>query len=80
MSKLINQPIELTVEDNFPVFFHFHRPYQIKYILQHWREVGQWWLGEPELFVYQVSTNRAWCELHYLPALERWVLYRLGDC
>lgn len=79
MSKLINQPIELVTKDNFPSLFHFRYPYQIKYILKHWREAGQWWLDEPELHVYQVSTNRAWCELHYLPVLEQWILYRLAD-
>lgn len=79
MSKLINQPIELTMEADFPVAFHFQGPYQINYILKHWREAGQWWLDEPELFVYEVSTNRCRCELHYLPSQEQWILYRLAD-
>lgn len=78
MSKLINQPIWLTTKEDFPVSFYFRRPYEIKYILKHWREGGQWWLDEPELFVYEVSTNHCFCELHFLPSLKQWVLYRLG--
>lgn len=79
MSKLINQPIQLVERNNFPFYFYFQRPYHINYILRHWRESGQWWLGEPELFVYEVSTNRCWCELHYLPKEKQWILYRLAD-
>lgn len=81
MSKLINQPVELSRENNFPAAFYYQRPYRIKYILNHWREMGQWWLQEPELFVYEVSTDYSLCELHYLPPREeRWILYRLGNC
>ena len=79
MSKLINQPVKLVKENGFPVYFYFQRLYYIQYILQHWREVGQWWLGEPELFIYQVSTQLCWCEFHYLPSQKQWILYRLAD-
>ncbi|NLJ80488.1 MAG: hypothetical protein GX335_05655 [Firmicutes bacterium] len=77
--RLVNQPIQLIKLNGFPFRFYFRRPYYIKYILDHWRESGQWWLEEPELHVYEVSTNRCWCELHYLPAQEHWILYRLAD-
>lgn len=80
MSKLINRPIELIWENDFPAFFYYQRPYRIKYILNHWREAGQWWLQESELFVYEMSTDYSICELHYLPQEERWILYRLGNC
>lgn len=79
MSKLINQPIELKFKGSFPAAFYFGRKFEIKYILKHWREGGQWWLDEPELFVYQVSTNHCRCELHFLPAKDQWILYRLAD-
>lgn len=79
MSKLVNQPIELEKNGDFPLSFHFQRPYKIKYILKHWREGGQWWLNEPELFVYEVSTNHCRCELHFLPSENQWILYRLAD-
>ncbi|HHY10445.1 MAG TPA: hypothetical protein GX528_07760 [Firmicutes bacterium] len=79
MSKLINQPVELINRNGFPFYFYFKRPYYIKYILRHWREAGQWWLGEDELFVYEVSTNHCWCELHHSPRQKQWILYRLAD-
>lgn len=79
MSKLINQPIELKSKDDFPISFYFGRDFTIKYILKHWREGGQWWLDEPELFIYEVSTDHCRCELHFLPSTEQWILYRLAD-
>mgnify|MGYP007112382520 CR=1 FL=1 len=79
VSKLINQPIELERSGDFPLSFSFGQNFTIKYILKHWREAGQWWTGEPELFVYEVSTNRCRCELHFLPDTGKWILYRLAD-
>ncbi len=79
MSRLINQPIQPDKNKDFPLSFYFGARYQIEYILKHWREAGQWWLNEPELFIYEVSTNRCRCELHYLPQDEQWILYRLTD-
>lgn len=79
MSKLINQPVQLELKGSFPAAFRFGRKFEVKYILNHWREGGQWWLDEPELFVYEVSTNRCRCELHFLPSLEQWILYRITD-
>lgn len=79
MSKLINQPVELISQDDFPLSFYFGRIFKIKYILKHWREGGQWWLNESELFVYEVSTNLCRCELHFLPDMEQWILYRIAD-
>ncbi len=83
MSKLINQPVELVWENHFPAAFYYQRPYRIKYILNHWRETGQWWLREPERFIYETSIEgmeHSFCELHYLPQKEHWILYRLGNC
>lgn len=80
MSKLINQPIELIWQADFPTAFYYERLHRIKYILNHWREAGQWWLHESELFVYEISTDYALCELHYLSQEEHWILYRLGNC
>lgn len=79
MSKLINQPIQLKFEGSFPASFHFERKFEIKYILNHWREGGQWWQDEPELFVYEMLTDKCRCELHYQPSREQWILYRLTD-
>lgn len=79
MSKLINQPIELEYAGNFPFSFFYGQNFNIKYISKHWREAGQWWAGEPELFVYEVCTNRCHCELHFSPDTDKWILYRLSD-
>ncbi len=79
MSKFINQPIELKYAGNFPLSFSYGQDFSIKYISKHWRETGQWWTGEPELYVYEVSTNRCHCELHFSPDTGEWVLYRLSD-
>jgi hypothetical protein len=79
VSKLINQPIELKFAGDFPLSFYCGQNFTINYILKHWREAGQWWLGEPELFVYKVSTDRCLCELHFFPDSGKWVLYRLAD-
>lgn len=79
MSKLINQPVEPELAGSFPVSFSFGQNFIIKYILKHWREAGEWWLDQPELFVYEVMTNHCRCELHFLPATGKWILYRLAD-
>ncbi|MDI9412541.1 MAG: hypothetical protein QM401_03065 [Bacillota bacterium] len=79
MSKLINEPIELITINNFPFEFRFRRLYKIKYIHKYWREAGEWWLDQPELHVYKVSTNHCYCELHFSPKDEQWILYRLAD-
>ncbi|NLJ74592.1 MAG: hypothetical protein GX331_06305 [Firmicutes bacterium] len=79
MSKCINKPIQVVMENNFPTRFHFHGNYLIQHILEHWREVGQWWLDEPERFVFRVSTDCCWCELHYAPQINQWILYRIED-
>ena len=72
MSKLINQPIQLQFKGSFPAAFHCGHEFKVKYILNHWREGGQWWLDEPELFVYEVLTNDAAANCIFCPALSRW--------
>ncbi|NMB20494.1 MAG: hypothetical protein GX979_06485 [Firmicutes bacterium] len=79
MSKFINQPIELKYVGDFPLSFSFGQNFIIQYIVKHWREAGQWWLGESELFIYEVSTNLCHCELHFLPNKNTWILYRFTD-
>ncbi|NLM38454.1 MAG: hypothetical protein GX205_00195 [Firmicutes bacterium] len=77
MSKLINKPVEVMLDNGFPCRFFFQKPVFIRYIQEYWREVGQWWLGEPERVVYQVVTDYGLNELHYTPHDDRWILYRL---
>jgi len=38
MSKLINQPVQLELKGSFPAAFRFGRKFEVKYILNHWRE------------------------------------------
>jgi len=52
MSKLVNQPVEVVLENGFPRRFFFQKPFFIRHIQEYWREAGQWWLGEPERMVY----------------------------
>jgi len=77
MSKLVNQPVEVVLENGFPRRFFFHKSFLIHHIQEYWREAGQWWLGETERFVYQVVTDYGVSELHYLPSTDSWILYRL---
>jgi len=77
MSKLVNQPVEVMLKDGFPSRFFFRKPFFIRHIQEYWREVGEWWLGEPERIVYQVVTDYGLNELHYTPEENCWILYRL---
>ncbi|MGI6148830.1 MAG: hypothetical protein GX195_12160 [Firmicutes bacterium] len=77
MSKLVNQPVEVVLENGFPRRFFFQKPFFIRHIQEYWREAGQWWLGEPERMVYLVVTDYGLNELHYIPKNDCWLLYRL---
>jgi hypothetical protein len=48
-------------------------------IAEYWRESGQWWLGEPELHIYQVIAEATLFELHHCPLKSRWILYKIYD-
>ncbi|NMB38957.1 MAG: hypothetical protein GX994_05210 [Firmicutes bacterium] len=69
----------MRVIDNLPYSFNYQRPYIIEKIYEHWRETGQWWLGESELYVYQVIAENNLFELHYRLDKCRWILYRIYD-
>ncbi len=65
--------------NNLPNSFCYRRLYLIEKIYEHWRETGQWWLGETELHVYQVIAESNLFEIHFKTDERNWILYKIYD-
>lgn len=79
MSKFIQQIIKVQAKQGIPERLYFHDWQQVESIIDHWREIGQWWLGEQKLDVFRINTPQGVYELHYLPETNQWMLYRIED-
>lgn len=94
MSRILEEPIAVFQQGGRLAGFVHRRRYHIRSILEVWREVGDWWQGEPARSVYRVElTTGAVCEIyrHHGPGLgagpgtgagpgpEQWFLYKVYD-
>ncbi|MFS8523767.1 MAG: DUF6504 family protein [Limnochordales bacterium] len=56
------------------------RTYRIARIVDRWRYVGRWWLGEGEWrFMKVETTDGGLFELYFDTAADEWRLYRIYD-
>lgn len=69
----------MIVHNHRPQSFYFKKLYRIERVVEHWREIGEWWRGEQEIIVFIVVADHSFCELHYQPAADNWILYRIDD-
>jgi len=52
----------------------------IQQILDYWRDIGEWWRDEPELWFWRVqSDDQGVYELAWDPAKNQWWLYYVYD-
>ena len=79
MSKLIQVSINVAFERGRPTSFFYHRERTVERIYDHWREQGRWWHQEQEMHIFKVVSEGSLFELHYVPPLEQWILYRIYD-
>lgn len=56
------------------------RTYRIARIIDRWRYVGRWWVGEGEWrFIKVETTDGGLFELYFDVAADEWRLYRIYD-
>lgn len=81
MTRLVIEQLQVTSRnDGQPAGFNRHGWHTVTEIVDHWRELGAWWEGEGPRDVWHIITDKGLeCELHYLKALQQWVLYRIYD-
>ena len=81
---IIDRPIQVqTGPDGSPLAFLWRGVrLQVTEILDHWREIGEWWDYDPppERDVYRVRTGDGGVyEIEYLRRERQWYLYRIYD-
>jgi hypothetical protein len=69
------------VSQEGPYAFRWQRRYvRVAKILDSWRDVGEWWNAEPELWFWRVQgMEQGVYELAWDPQNDRWWLYRIYD-
>lgn len=72
---------ELWMTPHGPKAFRFrHAVWQVRSILDSWRDVGQWWRQEPELWFWRVEVqNGGIYELAWDPVGGHSWIYRVYD-
>ncbi|MCY0865426.1 MAG: DUF6504 family protein [Sulfobacillus sp.] len=61
-------------------FFWNQRMIAIRRIIDYWRDIGEWWLDEPELWFWRVEgSDRGVYELAWNPEKNQWWLYHVYD-
>lgn len=52
----------------------------VAHVLDCWRDVGEWWKDDPELWFWRVQTrDQGIYELAWDPGSNRWWVYRVYD-
>ncbi len=52
----------------------------IRRILDYWRDIGEWWHNEPELWFWRVQSDQQGVyELAWDPSKNQWWLYYIYD-
>lgn len=67
--------------DPRPAAFQWRgRTYRVARVIDQWRYVGRWWVGEGEWFFVKVeTTDGGLFELYFDTAADEWRLYRIYD-
>lgn len=76
------KPISSVIMKNrLPYEFVWNRKsVQIARVLEHWRDVGEWWRNEPELWFWRVEgTDWGVYELAWDPVGNRWWMFHIYD-
>jgi hypothetical protein len=69
------------VRDRVPYQFLWQQQLVVvQRILDYWRDIGEWWHNEPELWFWRVqSRQQGVYELAWDPAKNQWWLYYIYD-
>jgi hypothetical protein len=69
------------VKDRVPQKFVWQRQLVVvQRILDYWRDIGEWWHSEPELWFWRVqSYDQGVYELAWDPTKNQWWLYHVYD-
>lgn len=82
MVKCIDKKVDVTTDTlNNPCSFHWNEQwFEVKCILELWKDTGTWWKGESEKTFYRVETPEGSLYELYLDITEKiWFLYRIYD-
>lgn len=77
----MTQLTQVWVKDWVPTRFVWNRkPIGIQRVLDYWREVGEWWHDEPELWIWRVQGwNQGVYELAWDTGRRQWWMYHIYD-
>lgn len=82
MVKCIEKKVDVATDTlNNPSSFHWNGQwFEVKSILEHWKDTGTWWKGESEKTFYRVETPEGSLYELYQDITEKiWFLYRIYD-
>ncbi len=73
--------VKVELRDKVPYRFRWRGTlYNIIRIIDYWRDVSEWWRGDPELWFWRVLTNtQGVYELVCDPQSNQWWIYRVYD-
>lgn len=81
--RLVDVPVRVSMSAETRRFVSFHwrgRTYKVARIVDRWRYVGRWWIGEGEWRFIKVETiDGGLFELYFDTAADEWRLYRVYD-
>ena len=79
--RLVDLPIKVALREGQPTSFRWRgQTYRIARVIDRWRYMGRWWVGEGEWKFWRVETvGGGEFELLYDVAAREWRLYRMYD-
>jgi len=79
--RLLDRPILVTTRAGEPTSFRWRgQTYRIARVIDCWRYMGRWWVGEGEWRLWRVETaDGGEFELLYDVKQQAWRLYRVYD-
>ncbi|MFO8061125.1 MAG: DUF6504 family protein [Bacillota bacterium] len=81
MGLLMEERIEVRRSGDLPeVIILRGKQLRVAEVLDVWRDVGRWWLGEREKTFYRLAVERGGVlEVYHPSGEDTWVLYRVYD-
>lgn len=81
MTKIWETNIIVQIKDGLPFSFVWRQEkYETLHIIEQWKDIGSWWLGEGEKTFYRLETlDKGLWEIFYDIKEKKWFLYKSYD-
>ncbi|KUO51615.1 MAG: hypothetical protein APF76_13290 [Desulfitibacter sp. BRH_c19] len=81
MTKIWELNILVETKNGLPISFIWRQEkYETLQIIEQWKDIGSWWLGEGEKIFYRLETlDKGLWEIFYDIKEKKWFLYKSYD-